>query len=162
MAAEGWYSTWFANGWFPSVWFAPGDESGIPEDELRQEYRGNGSGRHGPWGDPFADLDRIVREKWEAIEQADARDLAQSADVPAQVEAAPPSTAEITHPSPEQNGRGHGVAIEYPGLVRKGQNIALPALPSIGSAAAVERQKADVARAMRAEEEEFLLMLADE
>jgi hypothetical protein len=70
-ANEGWYSQWFANGWFPSVWFAPGDESGVPVEELRLEYRG-GTGRMLPARDPFsdADLEQIVRDKWEAIERA--------------------------------------------------------------------------------------------
>jgi hypothetical protein len=34
MATNGWYSDWYANGWYPSVWFAPADESGVPPDEL--------------------------------------------------------------------------------------------------------------------------------
>jgi hypothetical protein len=74
-ANEGWYSQWFANGWFPSVWFAPGDESGVPVEELRQEYRG-GTGRMLPARDPFADadLEQIVRDKWEAIERATDKD----------------------------------------------------------------------------------------
>ncbi len=37
-----WQPDWFLTGWFPEVWFAPADESGIPEDELRPEYRGGG------------------------------------------------------------------------------------------------------------------------
>lgn len=31
---HGWFGNWFANGWFPSVWFAPGDESDVPPEEL--------------------------------------------------------------------------------------------------------------------------------
>ena len=34
-ANEGWYQQWFANGWFPSVWFAPGDESHLLPEEIR-------------------------------------------------------------------------------------------------------------------------------
>ena len=73
-ANEGWYSAWFAGGWFPSVWFAPGDESHLAPEEIRPEYRG-GSGRTLPARDPFfdatdADIERLVREKWEAIERA--------------------------------------------------------------------------------------------
>ena len=33
-ANEGWYSAWFAGGWFPSVWFAPGDESHLAPEEV--------------------------------------------------------------------------------------------------------------------------------
>lgn len=39
MAANaGWFDAWFANGWFPAVWFAPGDESGVPPEELQQGF----------------------------------------------------------------------------------------------------------------------------
>lgn len=35
---EGWFAQWFANGWFPAVWFAPADESGVNPDELQAGY----------------------------------------------------------------------------------------------------------------------------
>lgn len=38
MALEGWYSHWYAGGYFPAVWFAPGDESGVPPDELQPNF----------------------------------------------------------------------------------------------------------------------------
>lgn len=42
-ASQGWYEQWFANGWFPAVWFAPGDESHLtPEEtETRRPRRVN-------------------------------------------------------------------------------------------------------------------------
>jgi hypothetical protein len=42
MAASYWQPDWFLTGWFPPVWFAPADESGVPEGELRTEYGGGG------------------------------------------------------------------------------------------------------------------------
>jgi len=32
---QGWFYQWFADGWFPPVWFAPADESAVPPEELR-------------------------------------------------------------------------------------------------------------------------------
>ena len=37
-ANEGWYSAWFSGGWFPSVWFAPADESAIPAPDIRPDF----------------------------------------------------------------------------------------------------------------------------
>jgi hypothetical protein len=45
MAASYWQPDWFLTGWFPAVWFAPADETGVPEEELRPEYNGGISGR---------------------------------------------------------------------------------------------------------------------
>lgn len=77
----GWFSSWYADSYFPSVWFAPADESEVPEEELRQDYRG-GTGRMLPARDPFrdasdSDIERLVREKWETIEAAQAQDKKQ-------------------------------------------------------------------------------------
>lgn len=34
MAAEsGWFYQWFADGWFPSVWFAPADDEHLAPEE---------------------------------------------------------------------------------------------------------------------------------
>ena len=41
---EGWYSEWFANGWFPSVWFAPADESAVPVEQLSSGFQGGAGG----------------------------------------------------------------------------------------------------------------------
>jgi hypothetical protein len=39
-ANEGWFGDWFANGWFPAVWFAPSDESHLlPEETAPSAYR---------------------------------------------------------------------------------------------------------------------------
>ena len=47
MATEqGWYYEWFANNWFPSVWFAPSDEEDVPPDERRPT--GGGTDSHVP------------------------------------------------------------------------------------------------------------------
>jgi hypothetical protein len=48
MATEGWFSDWYANGWFPSVWFAPGDESHLTEEELQPVVVEEGMGYGGP------------------------------------------------------------------------------------------------------------------
>lgn len=48
MAADGWYPEWFAAGWFPEVWFAPADESGLSEEELAPVYREAGKGGPNP------------------------------------------------------------------------------------------------------------------
>ena len=34
MAADGWFSQWFAGAWFPPVWFAPADEEHLVEEEI--------------------------------------------------------------------------------------------------------------------------------
>ncbi len=43
-ATEGWYAEWFANGWFPSVWFAPADETAVPPEQLQPQFSGAGAG----------------------------------------------------------------------------------------------------------------------
>lgn len=48
MGPSYWQPDWFLTGWFPAVWFAPADESGIPADELRAEYNGGISGKSRP------------------------------------------------------------------------------------------------------------------
>lgn len=35
MATNGWFGAWYQDGYFPPVWFAPVDESGVPPDELK-------------------------------------------------------------------------------------------------------------------------------
>ena len=37
---QGWYPLWFADNWIPPVWFAPGDESSVPPEELRPQGGG--------------------------------------------------------------------------------------------------------------------------
>lgn len=32
---QGWFPDWYAGGWFPSVWFAPADESHLVAEEIR-------------------------------------------------------------------------------------------------------------------------------
>lgn len=47
MATEqGWYYEWFANNWFPPVWFAPSDEEDVPLEERRPT--GGGTDSHVP------------------------------------------------------------------------------------------------------------------
>lgn len=87
MALDGWFPSWFEAAYFPSVWFAPGDESQIPDEELREEYQGHGRRRQGrvrtptrtPRQDSDADIRRLVEAKWEAIDAANARDAARKA-----------------------------------------------------------------------------------
>jgi hypothetical protein len=44
MATEqGWYYEWFANNWFPEVWFAPSDEEDVPLEERRPTGGGTDS-----------------------------------------------------------------------------------------------------------------------
>jgi hypothetical protein len=33
MAADGWFSQWFAGAWFPPVWFAPADDEHLTPEE---------------------------------------------------------------------------------------------------------------------------------
>ena len=40
-ANEGWYSDWYATGWFPSVWFAPGDAEHLTPGELNRPGPGS-------------------------------------------------------------------------------------------------------------------------
>lgn len=47
MAADGWFSQWFAGAWFPPVWFAPADESAIPPEELSPSGGGHAVVRKG-------------------------------------------------------------------------------------------------------------------
>ena len=43
---QGWYYDWFANNWFPPVWFAPSDEEDVPPGERRQDGGvGHGKGK---------------------------------------------------------------------------------------------------------------------
>jgi hypothetical protein len=47
MATEqGWYYEWFANNWFPEVWFAPSDEEDVPLEERRPTGGGTDSHVH--------------------------------------------------------------------------------------------------------------------
>jgi hypothetical protein len=39
VANQGWYSDWYSTGWFPSVWFAPADESHLTPTEIRRVRR---------------------------------------------------------------------------------------------------------------------------
>jgi len=76
---------------FHPISWAPADESQVPEEELRQEYRGGGlrrqrRGRLHRQSQVEArrqfqdatdqDIERLVREKWEAIERAQRDDQA--------------------------------------------------------------------------------------
>lgn len=77
MALDGWFPSWFEASYFPPVWFAPGDETQVPVEELRLEYHGGGPTRpgRGQFADASdSDLERLVRDKWEAIEAANAKD----------------------------------------------------------------------------------------
>ena len=40
---QGWYYEWFANNWFPPVWFAPSDEEDVPLEERRPTGGGTDS-----------------------------------------------------------------------------------------------------------------------
>lgn len=94
------YAPYFDGAYFAPVWFAPSDEAGVPEEELRHEYRGNGSRHSYPARDPFKDdaLVAIVRDKWEAIERAQAEDAAKVAEL---AELAERKSAELAEPGPE-------------------------------------------------------------
>lgn len=36
--SQGWFAEWYAGGWFPPVWFAPGDESHLTAGELSSSW----------------------------------------------------------------------------------------------------------------------------
>jgi hypothetical protein len=59
MVPSYWQHDWFLTGWFPPVWFAPADESGVPEEELRPEYYGGGGK---PLGESNEARTRLFRE----------------------------------------------------------------------------------------------------
>ena len=40
MATKGWFSSWYQDQYFPAVWFAPADESGVNPDELKPSGSG--------------------------------------------------------------------------------------------------------------------------
>lgn len=42
-AASYWQPDWFLTEWFPAVWFAPADETGVPPEELRREFTSGGA-----------------------------------------------------------------------------------------------------------------------
>lgn len=66
MAANYWQPEWFLTGWFPAVWFAPADETGVPPEELREEYYGGGGTAH--YRGRAADDERLHREHWDFID----------------------------------------------------------------------------------------------
>ncbi len=84
MALEGWYHNWFQASYFDPVWFAPADESGLDDEELREDYHGHGrSTRRKPsrpgkqeYARQFhdateADIRALVEAKWDAINRPD-------------------------------------------------------------------------------------------
>ena len=61
MATEpGWFGLWFSDGYFPSVWFAPGDDTHLTPDERRKAREQYKSISKLP---PEQQTD--VRQKWE-------------------------------------------------------------------------------------------------
>ena len=69
MATEqGWYYEWFANNWFPPVWFAPSDEEDVPLEERRPT--GGGTDSHVPVN--LHEAHRLTKERNEERKQMEA------------------------------------------------------------------------------------------
>jgi|GEM_PF-3715975 len=96
-----WSSESFSWHSWSTISWAFGDESGVPEEELRQDYRGNGSGTIAPGlprdylldGKPIVrqqytddDIRRLVDAKYEAIEAARIKDAQAFESVKPEVE----------------------------------------------------------------------------
>lgn len=74
MATEqGWYYEWFANNWFPSVWFAPSDEEDVPPDERRPT--GGGTDSHVPVN--LKESHRLTKERNEERNRLEAERIAE-------------------------------------------------------------------------------------
>lgn len=63
MAADGWFSQWFAGAWFPPVWFAPADDEHLAPEERAPEYHGGGK-----WQSARDLTPEEVRSQWELLE----------------------------------------------------------------------------------------------
>lgn len=76
---------YFAGAYFPAVWFAPADETHVPEEELNQYY-GSGSRKKAVQRQPAADDLTVehVQKQWELL---DLRTNTEVADVVAAVQA---------------------------------------------------------------------------
>ena len=75
MATEqGWYYEWFANNWFPEVWFAPSDEEDVPLEERRPT--GGGTDSHVPVN--LHEAHRLTKERNEERNRLEAERIAES------------------------------------------------------------------------------------
>ena len=75
MATEqGWYYEWFANNWFPEVWFAPSDEEDVPLEERRPT--GGGTDSHVPVN--LNEAHRLTKERNEERNRLEAERIAES------------------------------------------------------------------------------------
>lgn len=75
MATEqGWYYEWFANNWFPPVWFAPSDEEDVPLAERRPT--GGGTDSHVPVN--LHEAHRLTKERNEERNRLEAERAAEA------------------------------------------------------------------------------------
>ena len=75
MATEqGWYYEWFANNWFPEVWFAPSDEEDVPLEERRPT--GGGTDSHVTVN--LNEAHRLTKERNEERNRLEAERIAES------------------------------------------------------------------------------------
>ena len=75
MATEqGWYYEWFANNWFPEVWFAPSDEEDVPLEERRPT--GGGTDSHVPVN--LNEAHRLTKDRNEERNRLEAERIAES------------------------------------------------------------------------------------
>lgn len=75
MATEqGWYYEWFANNWFPPVWFAPSDEEDVPLAERRPT--GGGTDSHIPVN--LHEAHRLTKERNEERNRIEAERAAEA------------------------------------------------------------------------------------
>lgn len=162
---------------FRPISWAPADESAVPEDELRPEYRGSGSttptrfARYSlslPDGDD--DLIRRVREKWEAIEAAKARDAAAP-----KVAVAAPNVAAVEADSANERSEALALASVAPVASEKiakpvdfGRLASVPVSQDLTWAVLYQRQREEAAQVTamakarrQADEEALMLVLAE-
>jgi hypothetical protein len=130
---------------FSPISWAPADESHLTDDELREEYHGHGRVRRSRRGTLHReprytneDVERLVRDKWEAIERA--QELAQK---PAE-----PSTHQ---PAP----------VEKPPAIEQVVSLAFPAKPiaEVPRLTAAVDKEATQARRLRMQREEAAIAL---
>ncbi len=100
---QGWYYEWFANNWFPPVWFAPSDEEDVPLEERRPT--GGGIDSHVPVN--LHEAHKLTKERNEERFRLEAERLAEiereASEVLARIAIAnePEPTEPVVIPIPE-------------------------------------------------------------
>lgn len=149
-ANRGWFYYHFEAEYFSPVWFAPADETGVPPEELREEYIGGG-GHSGP-----SDNAREAEHWRQFDEELDREQDARLAEIKARMyRPDPPKDVAIQHVTERaspisdaltQKIEDQAASAEVPSLqdVETGIELTKRTLSSITSAAALRsRQRQD-------------------